>query len=117
MAGPDEPAFDQDDVDDADDELDSLTEAFREVANQFSQEHDVPPAILSMLALELSLTTRMVDYVVSVEKPSGAGLKRELERFGREVEQLVRDARKRADEFVAGSREAIAQARAEENDE
>jgi uncharacterized protein (DUF2336 family) len=114
MAGPDEPEFD---LDDGDDEFAVLTEAFHELVDRFAEEHEVSPGVITLLALELSVTNRMAEYLMSVEKPSGSGLKRELERYGREMEHMVRAAKKRADQFVAVSQEAVSQARAEEEGE
>ena len=36
----------------------------------------------------------MADYMVSVERPSGSGLKLELDRMRRDAEELIRGAKK-----------------------
>lgn len=50
----------------------------------------MPDAVLSDLLFRPSLTMRMTGYVVSVAKPSGAGLKLDLDRFRRDVEERRR---------------------------
>jgi hypothetical protein len=99
---------------DEDDELEALFVDFNEHVHEFAQERDLNDAIVSMLALRLSLATRMFDYMMSTDKPSGSGLKLELDRFRREVEESVGAVRKSADEYVAQAQQAIAEAEAEE---
>jgi len=99
---------------DEEEELEALFAEFNEHVHEFAQDRDLNDAIVSMLALRLSLATRMFDYMMSTEKPSGSGLRLELERFGREVEESVRAMRKSADEYVAQAKQAIAEAEAEE---
>jgi hypothetical protein len=99
---------------DEENELEELFVAFNEHVHEFAQEHDLNDAVVSMLALRLSLATRMFDYMMSTENPSGSGLKLELDRFRRDVEDSVRAMRKGADEYVAQAKQAIAEAEAEE---
>ena len=81
--------------------------------SDFADEHDLPIGALSPLLLDLAVTTRMTDYVLSVEKPSASGLKLDLDRAAREVQDFVRNCKRHADEFIAHSREAIREAEAE----
>jgi hypothetical protein len=60
------------------------------------------------LLLRLALTTRMMNYASSVAKPSGGGL--DLDRFRRDIEDLIRELKKNADRFIAETKEAIAAA-------
>jgi hypothetical protein len=60
---------------------------------------------MAELLVSLALTLRSMEYVMSVAKPSGAGLKLELERFGRHVEDVFRDRKKDAEEMVAAIKE------------
>jgi hypothetical protein len=99
------------------DELDALLMAFHEHVQEFAQEHDLNDGIVSVLALRLSLTTRMLDYVMSTEQPSGSGLKLDLDRYRRDVDETVRGAKKGADDFVANAKQAIAEAAKEEKPE
>ena len=59
----------------------------------------------------------MTGYGLAVESPSAAGLKLDLDRLQKEVSELVRNAKKGAEEYIAQVKEAIAQAEAEKGDE
>jgi hypothetical protein len=99
---------------DEEDDLEELFMAFNEHVHEFAQEHDLNDGIVSVMALRMSLAMRVFDYIMSTENPSGSGLKLELDRFRREVEESVRAVRKSADEYVAQAKQAIAEAEAEE---
>jgi hypothetical protein len=71
--------------------------------------------MLSMLLFRLSLTSRMVAYTANAAKPSAAGLKLDLDRFRREIENLLRETKKDADPFIAQARESIAAAELDED--
>jgi hypothetical protein len=49
----------------------------------------------------------MATYMGSVEKPSVNGLKMELERFGKEIDDMLRDAKNGAAEFVEDYKAAM----------
>ena len=42
----------------------------------------------------------MIGYALETDKPSASGLKMDLDRFGREVDDCIRSAKKSADEFI-----------------
>jgi hypothetical protein len=63
--------------------------------------------------MDLAVTTRMTDYALSVEKPSASGLKLELDRMLREAGDYIRDCKRHAEDFMAHTKDAIAQAQAE----
>jgi hypothetical protein len=88
------------------DEQETLNTAFQDHVDAFRHERDLSFGMVSLLALRTSLTARMMDYVTWVEKPSSSGLKRELDRFFRDVEGGVRAAKKGADEFIAAFKQA-----------
>jgi hypothetical protein len=67
-----------------------------------------------MLLFRLSLTTRKMAYAQNAAKPSTGGLKLDLDRFGRDMEALLRESRKDADRFIAEVKQAIAAAEQEE---
>jgi len=118
MAEPKETPIDPDVPDqESMDEFDALTSAFQDHMDEFAREHDLNYSVLSLLSLRMSLSARMLDYVTEVEKPSGSGLKLQLDRFRRDVDEIVRLARKGADEFVATAKEALAQAESDEQPE
>ena len=111
----------QDDLfgEDGDEELadfDRLTDMlFRRVAD-FADEEEVPDGMLSPLLFRVAVTMRMRDYVATTAKPSGGGLKLDLDRFRRDIEDIIRETKKDADRFVAEAKESMA-ALAEQNDE
>src|SRR6266849_7934655 len=109
------PIHEQSDLDesDADDEYDRMRDMLDAHISEFAEEHDLPVGALSPLLLDLAVLTRMADYAMSVEKPSGSGLKLDLDRMHREVDHFVRDCKRHADEFVANSQDALQAAKAE----
>ena len=110
MAPSHEDDFDHDLSDEElEDEFDALFKAFNQHVEEFAREHDVPDGLLSVLTQRTSLTLRMAGYVTSVENPSGAGLKLDLDRFRRELDDAIRAAKKGADEFVAMAKAAMAE--------
>ena len=54
-------------------DLERVMDLLRAEISSFAEEHDVPVGALSPLLLQLALTTRLSDYVISVEKPSAGG--------------------------------------------
>jgi hypothetical protein len=104
---------DQDDLfgegaDEALDEFDRLTEILSERVFEFAEEEEVDDEQLSPLLLRLALSSRMVAYAAGTAKPSGGGLKLDLDRFRREIEDLIRAAKKDADHFIKQARESLA---------
>jgi hypothetical protein len=106
---------DKDDLfsEDGDEEVadfDRLTDLLFQHVSEFADEEDVADDILPLLLLRLSATTRMMAYAVSVAKPSGGGLKLDLDRFRRDADELIRVMKKDADRFIAQARESMAAA-------
>ena len=96
------------DGDEAVDDFNRLTDLLFERVSEFADEEDVPDDILPLLLLRLSATTRMMAYAVSVAKPSGGGLKLDLDRFRRDADELIREMKKDADRFIAQVRKSMA---------
>jgi hypothetical protein len=118
MAASQDDPFDRDLTDEElEGEMEALFMDFHEHVQGFAQERDVNDGIVSLLALRISLSARMLDYVMSTEKPSGSGLKLDLDRYRRDVDEAVRAARKGADEFVAKAKQAMAEAQPDEKPE
>jgi hypothetical protein len=105
------------DGDEALDDFDRLTDLLFQRVSEFADEEDVADDILPLLLLRLSATTRMMAYATSVAKPSGGGLKLDLDRFRRDADELIREMKKDADRFIAAAKEEIAAAEIEENDD
>jgi hypothetical protein len=97
-------------------DFDRLTEALFQHVIPFAEEEEIPDDMLSALLLRLSLTSRMVAYAGTAAKPSGAGLKLDLERFRRDIDNIIRETKKDADRFVAHAKESIAAAELDEDE-
>ena len=95
------------------DELERLSGELFERVSSFAQEREIADEMLSLLLLDLIVRSRMVSYALSVEKPSVSGLKLDLDRFRREVDEALRAAKKDADTFIATARDAVASAEPE----
>jgi hypothetical protein len=104
------------DENEAAEDFDRLTDILFQRVAEFAEDEEVADEILSMLLLRLSLTTRMMTYVVSVAKPSGGGLKLDLDRYRRDAEELIREMKKDADQIVAQAKETIAMAELDEDE-
>jgi hypothetical protein len=91
--------------------------AVHELVQDYLDEHDISDSAGSVLLLNAALTLRMIGYATEVEKPSAGGLKLDLDRFGREMDDAVRNAKKGADEFIERSKAELEAARRELADE
>jgi len=98
------------DADEALDDFDRLTEILFQRVVEFAAEEEVGDELLSPLLLRLALTSRMVAYTATAAKPSGGGLKLDLDRFRRDIEDLIRETKKDADRFIAQAKESMAAA-------
>lgn len=96
------------DRDEAREDFNRLTDLLFQRVSEFADEEDVADDILPLLLLRLSATMRMMAYAVSVAKPSGGGLKLDLDRFRRDADELIREMKKDADRFIAQVRESMA---------
>jgi hypothetical protein len=75
--------------------------------NDCAEDHDIPPAALALLLVDLGVSSYILAYVLRTGKPSALGLKLELDRFGREIEDFLRSRKKSAAEFVSGAVRAL----------
>jgi hypothetical protein len=109
MPGENDDLFGEDE-DEAVEDFNRLTDILFERVAEFAEDEDVGDDMIPPLLLRLALTTRMMNYASSVAKPSGGGLKLDLDRFRRDIEDLIRELKKNADRFIAETKEAIAAA-------
>jgi hypothetical protein len=107
--------FGEDAEAEADDELQRHREELFERITQFMEEEDINEVAASYLLLEVVLTLRMSAYGMGVKSPSAAGLKLDLDRLQREIADLIRLAKKGAEEFIRSANEM--RAAVEEEDE
>jgi hypothetical protein len=91
------------------DDFNHLTDLLFQRVLEFADEENVADDILPLLLLRVSATMRMMAYAASVTKPSGAGLKLDLDRFRRDADELIREMKKDADRFIAQVRESMAE--------
>jgi hypothetical protein len=104
------------DADEAVNDFNRLVELLFQRVSEFADEEDVADDILPLLLLQLSVTMRMMAYAVSVAKPSGGGLKLDLDRFRRDAEELIREMKKDADRFIVRIRESMTADEPDENE-
>jgi hypothetical protein len=109
MAGREDDPYGDDESEVAE-EFDQLRERLFQHVSEFADEESIPDEVLPLLLLQLSVSTRIMAYVTAVAKPSGGGLKLDLDRFRRDVDNLVRESKKDADQTVANMMEAMAKA-------
>jgi hypothetical protein len=109
MPGENDHLFGEDE-DEAVEDFNRLTDILFERVAEFAEDEDVGDDMIPPLLLRLALTMRMMNYASSVTKPSGGGLKLDLDRFRRDIEDLIRELKKNADRFIAETKEAIAAA-------
>ena len=113
MAGQEKLPFEEADELELDEEYEELRRELRSRLEGFADEHDLPEGVLAALLLEMALMSRTLDYLGSVEKPSGSGLRLELDRFRRDIDEVMRAAKKGADALVAEAKQAMAEDEAE----
>jgi hypothetical protein len=89
------------------DEFDRLMEILNLRVLEFAEEQEIDDEVLSPLLLRLALSARMVAYAAGTAKPSGGGLKLDLDRFRREIDDVIRETKKDADRFIAQARESM----------
>ena len=114
---PDDNDLLDDDGGEARDEFDRLTELLSQHVVKFADEEDIPDEMLAPLLLRIAVTSRMVGYVASTAKPSAGGLKLDLDRFRRDVDDIVRETKKDAEGFIARAKEEIAAAELDEDED
>jgi predicted site-specific integrase-resolvase len=82
------------------DEFERRRHALYERVCDFMDEEDIDEAYVAQLLLDCALSMRMTAYGMGVENPSAAGLKMDLDRLGRDIGEMLRTAKKGADEFI-----------------
>eukprot|EP01037_Dinobryon_pediforme_P024239 gene24239-25978_t len=99
---------DQTDEDfDFDEEQDAHAEEIKNIVLDYVEENEVPEETAVYALIQLAVSMQMATYMGSVEKPSATGLKLELDRFGNEIAEMLREAKKGAAEFVEDYKAAI----------
>jgi hypothetical protein len=117
VAMPDDDDLFDEDGQEALDEFDRLTQSLTQLVFKFAEDEDLSDEMLSPLLLRVATTSRMVGYLASTAKPSAGGLKLDLDRFRREVEDVIRETKKDAEGFIAHAKESIAAAELDEDED
>ena len=99
------------------DEFDRLTQLLSQHLLKFAEDEDIPDEMLALLLLRIAITSRMLGYVASTAKPSAGGLKLDLDRFRRLIDDLIRETKKDAEGVVARAKEEIAAAERDEDED
>ena len=94
------------------DEFDRRRQTLYERVCDFMDEEEIGEAYVAQLLLDSALSMRMTAYGMGVENPSAAGLKLDLDRLAREVGDMLRAAKKGADEYIRLVKEERARAAA-----
>ena len=90
-----------------DDEQEAHAEAIREMVLDYLDENEVDEGVAVFGLIEIALSIAMSGYVMTTEKPSVGGLRMSLDRLGKDFADIVRDAKKNAEEFLAETRAAL----------
>jgi hypothetical protein len=90
--------------------------ALFDLVSEHVEKEEIDALVAVHMLAEVTLRLRMVAYGIGVERPSAGGLKLDLDRFGQELDQLIRHTKKGADEFIASVKAAREAAEREEDD-
>ena len=107
MSGEKDDLFGGDETEAAD-EWEQLTQRLFKHVSDFADEENIDDEALPLLLLQVSVTLRATAYPMSVAKPSVSGLKLDLDRFGRAADDLIREMKKGANEFIEDAKALLA---------
>jgi hypothetical protein len=82
------------------DDLDRHSQELHERICAYMNEEEIDQNYVAHLLLESAINLRMSAYGVYVENPSVTGLKIDLDRMGRELDEMLRAAKKGAEEYI-----------------
>ena len=74
--------------------------ALHELVQEYLDEHDLSDQMGCVILLGMCIRMRMIGYALATEQPSASGLKMDLDRFEREIDEAIRAAKKGAGEFI-----------------
>lgn len=90
-----------------DDEQEAHVEALRDMVLDYLDEHEVDEGTAVFGLVEVALSVAMSGYAMSVDKPSVGGLRMALDRLAKDISDLIREAKKSAEEFLAETKAAL----------
>ena len=88
-------------------EQDEHAEEIKNIVLDYVEENEVPDQTAVFTLLQIDVSLQMSSYMMETEKPSVAGLKLELDRFGGDIADLIRDSKKGAAEFIESYRSVM----------
>jgi hypothetical protein len=100
-----------DDNDGAEEPLDEFvrdSEALYDRVAEFMEAEDLDDVYAVELLLDVAIRLRLSAYGLGVDKPSVIGLKLDLDRWRGEIDNMVRDAKKGAEDYIAHFKEVRA---------
>jgi hypothetical protein len=71
--------------------------------SEIAEEEDISFGALALLLVDLGISSRMIEYVAATPKPSVGGLKLDLDRFRREIDDYFRGCKRDAEDFLHSS--------------
>jgi hypothetical protein len=90
--------------------------ALHQLIQDYMDEHDLSDELTALILLGMCIRMRMIGYALETDKPSASGLKTDLDRFRREVDDCIRSAKKSADQFIDEAKDLRAEMEAEMED-
>src|SRR5579862_864527 len=111
---------DPDDLPEDDAAMDQFVEDFErhrdaiyELVCDYMEDADINEGYVAPLLADAAIRMRMTAYGLGAENPSVAGLKLDLDRLSKELNEFLREAKKGAEEFIGHVKELRAAADAE----
>ena len=95
------------------DDLERHRQELHERICDYMNEEEIDENYVAHVLLESAVNLRMAAYGLYVENPSVAGLKIDLERMARELGEMLRAAKKGAEEYIRLAKEERAKLEAE----
>ena len=90
-----------------DEEQEAHAEAIREMVLDYLDENSVDEGTAVFGLIEIALSIAMSGYVMSTEKPSASGMRLALDRLGKDIADLIREAKKSAASFIEETKAAM----------
>ena len=74
--------------------------AIFDLISEYADEHGLDDAGMAYMLLEMAVSVRTVAYATETEKPSIAGLRLDLDRFFKDIAELIRESKRHADKTL-----------------
>jgi hypothetical protein len=84
----------------SEDAMQEHAKALYELVCEYMDDSELDELAMTQLLTDVALRMRMVGYGMEAEKPTAAGLKLDLDRYRRELDELIGDCKKGAEDFI-----------------